>query len=64
MSTQPTIRTNRRVLPALALLAAAVAPGIAFAQAPEPPKPPQTSFHILPLAVPNGAGIGLSWETP
>jgi tetratricopeptide (TPR) repeat protein len=35
-----------------------------LAPEPPPPKPAKTSFHILPLAVPNGGGIGLSWETP
>jgi len=26
------------------------------------PKPPKTSFHILPMLTPTGAGIGLAWE--
>ncbi len=29
-----------------------------------PPKPVKTTLRLGPLAVPNGGGIGLSWETP
>jgi tetratricopeptide (TPR) repeat protein len=30
--------------------------------APKKRRPPKTSFHVLPMLVPNGAGIGLAWE--
>jgi hypothetical protein len=30
----------------------------------EPPRPPKTTLRFIPIAVPNGAGVGLSWETP
>ena len=30
--------------------------------APRKKLPPKTSFHVLPMFVPNGAGIGLAWE--
>jgi tetratricopeptide (TPR) repeat protein len=30
--------------------------------APKKKLPPKTSFHVLPMLVPNGAGIGLAWE--
>ena len=30
--------------------------------APKKKLPPKTSFHVLPMFVPNGAGIGLAWE--
>ncbi len=29
---------------------------------PAPPKPAKTSFHIGPIVVPSGAGVGLAWE--
>lgn len=30
----------------------------------KPPEKPKTSLHWGPIVVPNGAGVGLSWETP
>jgi tetratricopeptide (TPR) repeat protein len=29
-----------------------------------PPKPPKTTLRFVPIAVPDGAGVGLTWETP
>jgi len=31
-------------------------------EAPAPKKKPKTSFHVVPMLTPDGAGIGLSWE--
>ncbi|MEP6865658.1 MAG: tetratricopeptide repeat protein [Deltaproteobacteria bacterium] len=39
--------------------------GLLKPEAPAPrnkPKKPKTSFHVVPLLTPDGAGIGLSWE--
>ena len=30
--------------------------------APAPKKKPKTSFRVVPMLTPDGAGIGLSWE--